>query len=64
MNRSKEIQYLRIGLSLAGVRASDEVCDLIIETQKGIAKKKGKYSISDAVDTKYRVQKRHAKQNH
>jgi hypothetical protein len=61
MIQSKKVQYMRIGLSLCGIPVSDRVAEIIVEVNEGIQKKKGEFSITDAVDIELRVNRKYDK---
>jgi hypothetical protein len=52
---------MRIGLSLCGIPVSDRVAEIIVEVNEGIQKKKGEFSITDAVDIELRVNRKYDK---
>mgnify|MGYP003393201612 CR=1 FL=1 len=44
-----EIDNLRIALNLSGIGINNQLCDLILETQKKVKILKGKFSVEDGV---------------
>ena len=60
-NIPQDAKYLRIALALQSVTTDDEMCCRIIETYKAVNKKKGAFSISDAVDIQHKIDHEWAK---
>lgn len=48
---------MRIGLGLAGVIVNEKTAEVIVKVYEGIQKKQGKFSIRDAVDIEFNVNK-------
>lgn len=61
MTDSTKTQYLRLGLGLAGISASDKACETIWKVYEGILKKEGEFSISDAVKIESEIDARIAR---
>jgi len=57
MKKKDKTNYTRIGLSLCGIGVDNQTAEIIWRTIEGIQKKKGKFSISDAVSIKASVEK-------
>jgi hypothetical protein len=53
------INYLVMALALSGVSVNTYTADLIIETWKGICKKGGQFSISDACNIEFKIRNKH-----
>ena len=49
-DRKEEIEYLRMGLSMAELGVSYEQADLIIRISERLKKLKGKFSLNDGVE--------------
>jgi len=59
MTREEKVNYLRIALALQTIPCDDRTADQIIETIDTIEKKKGKFSIHDAVQIDYRISEKY-----
>ena len=57
MTNKDKTNYTRLGLSMCGIGVDNQTAEVIWRTIEGIQKKKGKFSISDAVDIKVSVEK-------
>ena len=62
MTQEEKINYLRIALNLQNIGCDKEIADRIIETYEVILKKGGKFSVSDAVDIQYKLDKKYIKE--
>jgi glutamate 5-kinase len=59
MKRATKVNYLRIGLNLAGIGVSDQTAEKIALIYEGILQKEGKFSIKDAVGIQCKVDKKY-----
>lgn len=59
MTNKEKINYLRIGLALNNIATDNATCDLILQTIDKMEELKGKFSISDAVDIRMRIDKKY-----
>jgi len=57
MTNKEKTDYTRIGLGLCDILVNNMTAEVIWRTIEGIQKKKGKFSIRDAVDIKVLVEK-------
>lgn len=57
MTNKEKTDYTRIGLGLCDIGVNNMTAEIIWRTIEGIQKKKGKFSISDAVDIKLSVER-------
>ncbi len=57
MTNKEKTDYTRIGLGLCDIGVNNMTAEVIWRTIEGIQKKKGKFSISDAVDIKLSVER-------
>ena len=62
MTQEEKINYLRIALALQHIGVSNETADRIIETYEAVLKKGGKFSVSDAVNIQYKLDKKYIKE--
>ena len=62
MTQEEKVNYLRIALNLQNIGVNNEIADRIIETYEVILKKGDKFSVSDAVDIQYRLDKKYIKE--
>jgi hypothetical protein len=61
MTAKEKIQYLRIALQLQNIAVNDEMVDRLIVTYEKVQKLKGKFSVDDACDIEYAMDKKYIK---
>lgn len=61
MTDKEKINYMRIGLGLAGVVVNNLTSEIIVRIYEGIQKKGGKFSLDDATDIEFNVTEKHNK---
>ena len=62
MTHSDKVKYLRIALALQNIGVSDETSDRIISTYEAVLKKGGDFSIDDACDIQFSLDKKYIKE--
>ena len=55
MTHDQKINYLRIAFQLQDVNCTNQMCDRIITTYERLMKRKGKFSVRDAVDIDFEM---------
>ena len=60
MKREEHIQYFRIALALQNIGIDNEMSDRIIETFEVVKQMKGKFSVKDACEIQYRMDKKYS----
>lgn len=55
MTPEQKINYLRIALQLQDIGCTKAMSDTIVTTYERLMKRKGEFSISDAVDIKFEI---------
>jgi len=59
MTREEEIKYLKIALNIQGINISERIADQVIETFEAVKKKKGNFSVNDAVGIELKVERKY-----
>lgn len=62
MSREEKINFLRIALGLQKIGVNNEMADRIIETYEKVLELKGKFSISDAVEIEFEMDRKYAEE--
>jgi hypothetical protein len=55
MTQKEKIKHFTMGLALVGLRVNEKTAEMISMVYEGIKKKKGKFSVNDAVAIEYAV---------
>lgn len=59
MTQEEKINYLRLALQMQDIGCSERLADQILETVDVLNKKKGKFSIADAVKIKCAIERKY-----
>lgn len=57
----ENVQYYKMALALCGICVDEETAELLYELCSGIKKKKGSFSVKDAVQIQYAVKGKYEK---
>ncbi len=63
MTNDKKVNYLRIALMMQDISVNNQKADCIICTYERIVAKQGKFSVDDAVEIKYAIERKYKKKD-
>lgn len=63
MTYDQEINYMRLALQLQDIGCSNQMAETIVVTHRAVLKKKGRFSIDDAVRIRCGIEKKYLPEN-
>lgn len=61
LSLQEKVDYMRIGLGLAGIGVADATAEVIVKMYEGILQKGGKFNLHDAVKIEVEVKGKYTK---
>lgn len=62
MDKEKKIKYLQMALAMQSIPVSKEACDRVIATYEKVLELGGKFTVDDAVEIEYAMDKKYAEE--